>query len=376
MSLTANRQGGHTSNSRGPVVSQLARFEGRRQLKSPVLWLAATGSAVLVWLAVGSQPATLPWRSVAIAGACLPLAVAAMLLGNTAALRDHSSRVGETTDVVPTSRDLRMVGLVGGASASFLVSLAVTVFGIALSFTDEPAGTLSLIELAVGPVVVVLGQAVGVFLGRWIPNPLAAPLALVVLAGFFLIQDFWPGERTIPAASPYLPWRQPYTDWVQAEPRMPLVHLAYLLGLIALAGTLASRQWRALMVAAVVVVGSVVGLSRIEVAGEEVAAAVERWGDAQPRVCEEHQGVQFCALDGYQPWIDDWSQVVDRVRGLVPLELGLHEVRQTTSGMDGYNDGDPTVAHVQGRLPVDSNLSRQVLAPEMGLPGTGAEAAQ
>jgi hypothetical protein len=358
------------------VIRQLALFEGRRQLKAPFLWLALLGSLALVWLAVHDQPATLWARSVTIAGSCLPIAMVALLLANSAALRDDSSRIGETTDVPPTSKNLRMLGLIAGVWPGLLLSLAVVLFGVVLSATDDPAGSFLIPELLVGPLLVLLGQAGGVVLGRWIPNPLAAPLTLIILAALFMVQDFWPGERTIPAESPFLPWRKSYTlDWVQGEPRMPWLHLVYLVGLIGTLTAIASRRWRSLILAGVIVVGSGMGLSRIETDGEAVVAAIEDWADARSRTCEEHDGVRYCAIEGYEPWIDDWADVIDQIEELVPDDLRLAQVQQTVSGLDSFEDTDPTVAHVHGRLDMDDDLTRQALAPDLGLPGTGGEAA-
>lgn len=374
MSMTLSRPEAELNVSTGRVIRQLGLFEGRRQLRSPFLWLAALASFALALLAVQDEPATLWARSVTIAGSCLPIAVAVLLLGNAAALRDHSSRIGETAETPPTLRDARILGLVAGSWAGLLLSVAVVVIGAVLSNADDPAGSFLLQELTVGPLLVPLGQALGVTLGRWIPNPLAAPLTLVVVAGLFLIQDFWPGERTIPAASPFLPWRQAYTDWVQGEPRLPLHHLAYVIGLIGVLTAVASRRWAALAVAALVVAGTAVGLSGVETAGEQVSAAVEAWADEQPRVCQELDGVQYCAIEGYEPWIDDWAAVVHRVSELVPGELGVNEIQQAPGWH--HLDTDPAIAHVHGRLPVDGDLTQQILAPELGMPGTGGEAAE
>lgn len=357
------------------VGTQLARFEGRRQLKSPFLWLAALASLGLVWMVVSNEPSTLDFRSVLIAGACLPLAATALFLGNGSVMRDRSTGAADTTSVLPATRDARMLGLAAAGWAPALVSVGVVAIGVVLSLTDDPAGSFHLTELAVGPLVVILGQAVGVALGRWVPHQMAAPTALVVMAALFVIQDFWPGERTIPAASPFLPWRQPYTDVVQAEPRLPGLHLFYLLGLVALAWAIASRRWRALLVAFLVVVGAGVGLSRIEVSGEGVVAAVQQWGEEQPRVCEGRRGVQYCVIEGYEPWINEWAAVTDRAQGVVPIELGVGEVRQTVNSPDEPNDTNPTTAHVGMRLGNTSQLALQILAPELGLPGTRGEAA-
>lgn len=374
--VTMNPPSTESTPSTSRVIRQLARFEGRRQLRSPFLWLAVLASLGLVWLAVNDQPATLWARSVTIAGSCLPIAIVTLLLGNAAALRDHVSRVGETTDAPPTSRDIRVLGLVAGAWAALLLAVAVVIFGVALSVRDDPAGSFIWPELAVGPLLVLLGQALGVALGRWIPNSLAAPLTLIFIAGLFLVQDFWPGARTIPAASAFLPWRKAYIlDWVQGEPRLPWLHIVYLLALVGTLIAVAARRWKSVLVAGIALIGVSVGLAGIPTAGEEVSAAVDSWAESQPRICEDHGGVQYCAIAGYQPWIDDWAAVVDRVQGLLPVASQLEAVDQTTSGGTMRSDIDPTVAYVRGNLPVDYDLSQEILAAEFGLPQSSAEAA-
>jgi hypothetical protein len=357
------------------VIRELARFEGHRQLKSPLLWIALAVSLGLAWLSVNDDPATLWARSVTVAGLCLPLAVAALLLANTAALRDRSSRTGETLDVPPTGREARMLGLIAGSWLATLFGVVVVVVGMTLSLVDDPAGSFLIPELLVGPLLIPLGQSLGVALGRWIPNPLAAPLALVVLAGLFLVKDFWPGERTIPAPSPFLPWRSAYTDWVQGEPRLPVVHIGYLIGLTALFTAIAARSWKTMAAAGLLIIGMAVPLASIDTAGEDVSAAVVEWAEEQPQTCEVHGTVEYCAIQGYEPWIDDWAQVVDRVQSLVPQTLGVEQIAQSPNGLDSHNDQDPAVAHVDGRLGGDRALVEQVLAPELGLPGTGGESA-
>ncbi|MGH8871171.1 MAG: hypothetical protein ACRDWS_04275, partial [Acidimicrobiia bacterium] len=205
----------------------------------------------------------------------------------------------------------------------------MTGFGVVLALSDDPAGSWNLAELAAGPLVVAMGHVGGVILGRWAPNPLVAPLALVVVAGLFLAENLAFGPREIPAASPFLPWRMPYTTWVQGEPRLPLIHLLHVVGLIGIAVSLAARRWRWLMASTAVFVAAVGLLSNLEVAGDEVVAAVQDWDAGQPRVCQDHEGVRFCAIGGYQTWIDGWADTVDDVRDLVPVTLSLIEVQQT-----------------------------------------------
>jgi hypothetical protein len=268
-----------------------------------------------------------------------------------------------------------MIGLVAGSWFAVLLAVVVVIVGVVLSLRDDPAGSLLVPELVVGPILVPLGQSLGVVLGRWIPNPLAAPLTLVILAGLFLVKDLWPGPRTIPAASPFLPWRSAYTDWVQGEPRLPLVHLGYLMGLIGLFTATASRRWGALVVSGVVLLGIAVPLAGLDTAGEAVSAAVVDWADEQARTCEERGSVEYCAIEGYEPWIDEWVRGVDRVQSLVPVELGTMQIQQTADGLASYYDQDPAVAHVHGRLAGVGVPVEQVLAPELGMPATGGEAA-
>jgi len=361
------------------VILQLAGFEGRRLFGSVVLWLATAASIAVTWLAIRGNPNVLNWQSVAVAGSCLPIAAVAFLLAHGAARRDRSFEVDELTEVPPTDVNQRMLGLSIAGWAPVILALGVIVFGIVFSLLGDPAGSPNVAELVVGPSVVVLSHVSGVALGRWAPHPLVAPLALVFVASMFLVADLIPGARTIPAASPFLPWRKPYTDWVQGEPREPLAHLLYLTALIGALSGLASRSYRTIAGSAVVVVATVVFLSGIPVGGEEVSSAVEQWGASQPRTCEDHDGIKVCAIDGYEPWFDDWFETLDALERLVPTQLRVREVQQTTHGP--FDDRDTTVAHIGGNWVGPSSteagdLTIQVLAPELGLPGTRAEAAE
>ncbi len=361
------------------VVGQIAVFEGLRLLRSPVVWLATAASGVIVWLAWRGNPDVLDWQSVAIAGSCLPLTAVAFLKAHGAATRDRSFEVEEITEVPPTDVNRRMLGVAAAGWGPVVLSVGVVAFGVILNSLGDPAGAFRVVELLVGPAVVALGQTAGTALGRWAPHPLVAPLALVLGTTLFLVPNLLPGARTIPAASPFLPWREPYTDWVQGEPREPLVHLLYLAGLIGVTTGVAARCYRLILGGGVAAVAAALVLAGIPTGGEDVGLAIEEWGASQPRVCRDYQGVQVCAIEGYEPWFDDWSETLDTLRNLVPTQLGVKEVQQTTSYQ--FDDRNPAVAYVGGSWegsvsPEARDLAIQVLAPELGLPGTPGEAAQ
>jgi hypothetical protein len=147
------------------------------------------------------------------------------------------------------------------------------------------------------------------------------------------------------------------------------------MGLIGLFTATASRRWGALVVSGVVLLGIAVPLAGLDTAGEAVSAAVVDWADEQARTCEERGSVEYCAIEGYEPWIDEWVRGVDRVQSLVPVELGTMQIQQTADGLASYYDQDPAVAHVHGRLAGVGVPVEQVLAPELGMPATGGEAA-
>jgi hypothetical protein len=335
-------------------------------------------SGVIVWLAWRGNPNVLDWQSVAIAGSCLPLTAVAFLKAHGAARRDRSFEVEEITEVLPTDVNRRMLGVAAAGWGPVVLSLALAVvaFGVGLGLLGDPAGSLRFTELAVGPLVVALGHVVGVALGRWAPHPLVAPLTLIIAAALFLIADLLPGARTIPAASPFLPWRAPYTEWLQGEPREPLVHLLYLAGLIGVATGVAARYYRLLVGSGVAVVVASFVLAGIPSGGEDVSMAVMKWEAAQPRTCEDHRGIQVCAIVGYEPWFDDWFETLDSLGDLVPIPLSVSEIQQSASA--AFLDTDPKVAHVGGDWGgPDSDearrLAAQVLAAELGLPGTVGE---
>jgi hypothetical protein len=364
-----------TEHTRG-VLTSLAWFEGKRLLKSPFLWLATAGSIAAAWAALQSQYyTTLEWRSAALAGACLPLAAVALLMANAAALRDRAADEAEVTIHPPVSVDQRKLGLAMAAWAPALLSLLVIAVGLPLAILDEAgAGFVLPAEIAVGPLVVVLGHVTGVALGRWIRSHWAAAMTLVVLAGLFLIKDLLPGARVIPAASPFLPWRAPYTEWVLGEGREPVFHIIYLVALIAALAALAARAWRLLVVNGLTVAAAAFLLSGVPVGGSEVAASADRWQASQPRVCEDHTGVRLCVMEGYEKWIPSWAAALDRVDELVPVGLQVREIQYSLT--HPRFDGDPQVAHTSGYWDPNEgfDLVYQLLAPELGIPGTAEEA--
>lgn len=354
----------------------LGRWEGRRLLGSPILWVAALATLAIIYLEGRYEAVSLPHRSVIIAGACLTVAAVALLMGHAISRRSQRPDMEELLTPLPMTGPQRKAGEVVAALAPATLAVLATGAGVVWSLTRNPAGSISWLEILVGPVVVILAHVLGVSQGK-LRNPLVGPLVLVALVGLFLIRDLWPGARVIPAVSPFLPWRAPYTEWVQGEPRLPLVHLAYLAALITVISSLMTRAWKLLVVGSIGLAGLAVVLSSVPTHGLLVYSAVAAWSQEQPVVCDERDGVRYCAYEGYEPWIDYWAEVVGEVRAVIPTELAVEEVRQTVQ-IVRFED-DPALAMVPGTWylgPEESRSSRlavELLAPALGLPGTYGE---
>jgi hypothetical protein len=158
---------------------------------------------------------------------------------------------------------------------------------------------------------------------------------------------------------------------------LPLVHLGYLMVLIAVIASVTVRAWKSLVAGAIGLAGLAVVLSTVPTHGLLVSSAVMAWSREQPVVCEDRNGIRYCAYQGYEPWIDYWAEVVSKVRAVIPTELVVKEVRQTVQ-VDLFED-DPRLALVPGTWSLGPEEGRsgllavELLAPALDLPGTSGE---
>ena len=42
---------------------------------------------------------------------------------------------------------------------------------------------------------------------------------------------------------------------------------------------------------------------------------------SQSQVCEVHDGIEYCAFNLYEPWIQSWQQTVEAVDAILPVDL-------------------------------------------------------
>lgn len=179
-----------------PTVRQLARVEGRRLLRHPVVLVALVLSAAWT-IAFSRGPAGGDYFAAAGPG-LLPL-LAALVATNLAALRSRRSDTDELYESLPspartrTLAHLLSLGWLFAASIVFVAAVLASLDGLD-GFVIDDAGTTavpSVAELAQGPVAVTAVAAIGIALARWIPFLPAAPVLATGLVLFQMPATSW-----------------------------------------------------------------------------------------------------------------------------------------------------------------------------------------
>jgi len=314
----------------------LAVVESRRLLRHPAVLAAAALGAVLLWSSGRHIVPVLSRSDIATQIPVAPLAAAALLATNLAALRAH--RDGADDLYGATRLSLAWRTLAHLLSVLALVALGGTLVGADLAWlagVPGRSGTPNPAELATGPALIGLCGCLGVLLGRVRRSVTVAPLALAGLAvGSFALN--LPGFNGRPIA-----WlgalRVVHGDpWPAALLGRPASwHLAYLLGGAAAVGTLAvalavwrrqARTWRhvravtaALLAAALAVTGTAAVAQTRPPSAALAARQVATTGrPAAQQVCQRRGPAVYCVFPGFHPQISLWEPVVRAVLGSVP----------------------------------------------------------
>jgi hypothetical protein len=336
--LTEPRLGQATGLQTGPparVVLALARFEGCRLLRHPA-FLGLLGLALFAALGLGfgEEVADVLDRDDSGVAVLLTLAAwGALLAVNLAALRSRRDRTTELYASLPAPATFRTAAHVLSAVAVLPVAFAlVAAWWLAALTYPATVGTPRLAELAVGPLLVLGAGATGVLVARWVPTPLAGPVAVVAT---IVLQSNWGHQHHelrwlhFVAAEPFLdPWLEVrHAGW----------HLVYLLGLVVLAGALAvGRHGPSRLLAAVVATAMAMVLVASWVqtrppTAAQAAAIVDRLERPEAhQVCEQRASVRYCAYPVYRDWIAEWELPVRGVLARLPHAArdGELQVRQ------------------------------------------------
>ncbi|MEX1125596.1 MAG: hypothetical protein WEE53_08025 [Acidimicrobiia bacterium] len=366
------------------VVLALARFEARRALRHPLTWLGALGSLWLMWTLGGDVAPILERDSVFLAGAMLPLAAATLLVANYAILRQR--RLLETLDAYPSDANRRILGVQLGLVGPVLMSVLLQSIGFVYLLMGGSIGTVNLWELAVGPLLMVVFGLGGVALGRWLPHPIVAPVALVGLAALqFMASPDAQIFSSVPTANVewLAPWMMPsaFSPIEDLAFRPYVLHLGYVTVLALVLGILAlhHRGWDRL---APLAVGGLFGVAVVVVSfnlSSEPTVGFDWPEAAANQVCNTAEGIEYCAFEFYTDWIPRWQETVASVNDLAPVSIDTVIQRPPNHGWDD-NSGIPASGivvltslewdRVDGLPTQGFRLAIDVAQSAVGLPST------
>ena len=314
----------------------LAVVESGRLLRHPAVLAAAAFGAVLLWSSGRHIVPVLSRSDIATQIPLAPLAAAALLATNLAALRAHRDGAEDLYGATGLSLALRTIAHLLSVLALVTLAGALVAADLAwLAWVSGRVGAPNPAELATGPALIALCGCLGVLLGRVWRSVTVAPLALAGLAaGSFALN--LPGFNNRPVA-----WlgalRVVHGDPLPAAllGRPAGWHLAYLVGGAAAVGALAvafavwrgqaraGRDGRA--VTATVLVAALAVTTTAAVAQTRppspALAARQVATTGRPtahQVCQRRGPAVYCVFPGFQPQISLWEPIVRAVLGSVP----------------------------------------------------------
>ncbi len=313
-----------TGTHRGASV-QLARLEGRQLLRNEAFIVGIFMSIAilvvfgLVWASdnIGAHNSWRYWLAL-LPVFTLPFAGMTLVAMNLAALRARREGVEELFGSLPATATARVVGHVGSVWMALIVQIGFVCSTFAIGwFVTEHFGTIdaaSIGDVAVSFVLVFCAGSLAVALARWLPNPLGALAALVVLAIVGSAIGAIGGHHWSLTRQLSIWPRYPDHDWALAI-RPNWWHAAYLLSLgLFVAVVAVARQRRDRMVL-------VLGVGTLSLAGltgylqtrpmtdadaERIAAMVS--DPAAHSTCRTMDGLSLCAYRDYTDITEVWAR--------------------------------------------------------------------
>jgi hypothetical protein len=368
------------------TVALLGRTEAARLCRSPLVVAGALMTAALIWW---NSRATVPqWSvwNVQIDSIMLALAGLVLIAAQLAASRVRRDGTTQLYDALPATAALRAGGYLLGIAGPVVIGTLLMLLSSAWITLRHPVGSLSLMLLIQGVLLVALGGVIGVALGCWFPHPVAGPLAAVVIgaaeANLILPSG---GPIPMPGGIGWLfPWAQPVVLRWLPEPGPaipPSSHWLWLMALIALGVTAA--VWRgmsstrtksmsavlACVVCISVAISVFAGWAQLRPVPARVldSLAYQLMNPAKFERCVVEQHVRYCAYPGFAADVARWADVVNGVLSRVPATgTSLLTVRQVADvnvfGAPFYAGSQPTAANAAVLSSLDSSFGRFVNA--------------
>ncbi|WP_035858841.1 hypothetical protein [Cryptosporangium arvum] len=355
--LTATPVASTTDRRRAMLA--LARIEAVRQLRSPVTIVAAVlflAPWIYGWIAgTMNEFPVLHEESVEVQFlAMLVLGNAALITVNFAALRPHRHRVDVLFDVLVLPTAWRTGALLLAVLAPTALALVLLVVRIgALALLPGAAGRVLPLDVLIVPTVVALFGVLGVLLARLTRSAVVAPVVALLLTSCAFIGPVGGSSATkwrllLPIVTPEFPMPLPLDIFGRPGGR----HLVYVVGLVAVLAVLALLRsgvrwpvWAAGGVATAVMLTGAVTQFRVD-DSLEAARRTATESPASVQTCRTLDGVEYCAFDGFEPWVEDWNAVLRDVRRATPVAAEPFTVRQRVWATPHPTSVIPTAADI------------------------------
>ena len=304
---------------------QLARFEGRQLLRNEVfivgIFMAIAILVVfgLVWASdnLGARNSWRYWLALLPVFA-LPFAGMTLVAMNLASLRAKREGTEELFGSLPATATTRVVGHLGSVWLALVVQIVFVAATFASGrFLTDHFGAIdaaSIGDIAVSFVLVFCAGSLAVALARWLPNPLVALAALVVLAfGGSAIGAIGGHHWSLTRQLSIWP-RYPDHDWAFAV-RPSWWHAAYLLSLAFVVAVVAVARQRRDRFTLLLGVGafSLAGLTgyiqtrpMTDGDAERIAAMIS--DPAAHSSCRTTDGLALCAYHDYADITKVWAR--------------------------------------------------------------------
>lgn len=324
------------------VLFAIARFEANKIWRHPALILAALVTVYELYQQVDwTRAPVLNRDSYTSSWPMIIYAAGVFLAIGMTVNRRHGAQADEAMDALPVTPLTRVLG----TGLAFLSPLLVAILmqGTVLLARSFHGAATSIVwaEALTGPVAVALGGAAGMAVGWVFKSPLALPLAgLGFLIGTLLVwwEDFLFGYYT-PwlAAVPSLDRNQYVFEQVYRPSGLHLIYLSLLAVFFLAVATLRGRRGRHRVISGagtLILLGAVIWVGAAQLGGLTSAEEAEWESQYLPPTadytCDQRGSVNYCAYQGYGPWIDEWAAEVEAVLELVPGEAAARslEVRQ------------------------------------------------
>jgi hypothetical protein len=332
------------SRGTGARVLLLAgRCEARWLALNPLVLMGLVVSAWLIWLnyrvldlPVSSYgiPQPVFWWSadVGIAFCLLPMAGGVLIASQLAASRARRDAMEQLYASYPSPAAVRSGAQLLAVTGPVVLAAVLTAAAVAWVASLNALGAPRWWVLGAGLLLVVLAGPVGVALGNWIRNPLSGIIAVLalVLIEVDLALTYSSPIHLSGGAEWLFPWAAP-RGLLNSLPGLivpypPLVHVAELAGLIAIAAAaalwpvLARRRAVAAVAAGAVAVTCWSGWLETRPLSASVLSTMARevTQPAHSEPCRLTQGVRYCYYPAFQPLVRQWAAAVSGVLDRLP----------------------------------------------------------